>query len=377
MTMRTLTSAAVFSAAMTGATAQPLTIYIGTNTPKTGPSKGIYRTALDPDTGQLAEPVLAAEAKNPSFLEVHPTGRFLYAVSESSPAGSVSAYAIEAPSGNLRLLNQQSTGGAGPCHVNTDHAGNCVFVANYNSGSIAAFPIQPDGSLGERGAFIQHEGSSAHAKRQKDPHAHSVNPSPDDRFVFAADLGIDRIMIYRLDAARAALTPNDPPCATLKPGAGPRHLVFHPGGQFVYVLNEINNTITAFAYDAASGALKEIQTVSSLPESFAGETTAAEIRVHPNGKFLYASNRGHDSVAVYGVDPASGALRLIEHETAGIKTPRNFNLDPSGRFCLVANQGADSVVVFRIAPETGALTPTEQRINIGKPVCIRFLQAVR
>jgi 6-phosphogluconolactonase len=234
-------------------------------------------------------------------------------------------------------------------------------------------PLRPDGRLGEPTGVVQHEGSSVNAARQKGPHAHSVNLSPDDRFVFVADLGIDKIMIYRLDGQGGAITPNDPPFAQLKPGAGPRHFAFHPGGKYAYVINELDCTITAFAYEAASGALKEIQTVPTLPGGFTGSSTCAEIRVHPSGQFLYGSNRGHDSVAVYRVDPARGTLTLVEHETAGIKTPRNFNLDPTGRFCLVANQDGNSIVVFRVDPETGSLEPTGHQIAVSKPVCIRFL----
>ncbi len=353
--------------------AQSVRVYIGTYTGGANGSKGIYRSTLDLQTGELSDPVLAAEARNPSFVEIHPNGRFLYAVSEAGAGGRVFAYAIDAETGDLKLLNEAPSSGSGPCHVNVDHAGKHVLVANYGSGSASAIPIRPDGGIAEPTGVVQHEGSSVNPGRQKGPHAHSVNLSPDDRFVFVADLGIDKIMIYRLDMHKGTLAANDPLFAQVKPGAGPRHFVFHPSGRFAYVINELDSTITAFAYEPASGALKEIQTVPTLPQGFTGSSTCAEIRVHPSGKFLYGSNRGHDSIAVYRIDPAQGTLTFVEHEAAGIKVPRNFNIDPTGTFCLVANQDGNSVVVFRIDQATGVLEPTGHKIAVSKPVCIRFL----
>jgi 6-phosphogluconolactonase len=367
---------AVFSfAALSTATAKSLPVYFGTYTSRgEDSSKGIYRSVLDLETGRLANPVLVAEARNPSFLEIHPDGKFLYAVSESGGAGSVSAYAIDRGTGGLKLLNQQSSGGAGPCHVSIDHAGRNVLVANYGSGSVSVIPIKSDGRLGEPTGFVQHAGSSVNLRRQKGPHAHSINVSPDDRFAFVADLGIDKIMIYRLDVEKGTIVANSPAFAKVKPGAGPRHFAFAPNGKFAYVINELDCTVTAFAYEPASGALTEIQTITTLPNGFDGSNSCAEVRVHPSGKFLYGSNRGHDSIVVYRVDPAKGILTFVEHERADIKTPRNFNIDPMGRFCLVANQGGDSVVVFRIDRETGALEPTGHKVSIARPVCVRFLQ---
>ncbi len=364
-------------AALSTVSAESLPVYFGTYTGPENASKGIYRSVLDLDTGKLAEPALAVEIKNPSFLEIHPNGKFLYAVSEAGGAGTVSAYAIDAQTGNLRFLNQQPSGGSGPCHVNMDRSGKIALVANYGSGSASVIPIKADGTLAEPTAVVQHEGSSVNPNRQKEPHAHSVNLSPDNRFAFVADLGIDKIMIYRLDAEKGTIVPNDPPFARLKPGAGPRHFTFHPNGKFAYVINELACTVTAFTYEPASGALSEIQTIPTLPAGFSGSSSCAEVRVHPSGKFLYGSNRGHDSIAAYRIDPAKGTLTLVEHETADIKTPRNFNIDPTGAFCLVANQGGDSVVVFRIDPQTGDLEPTGHKISVGKPVCIRFLRTSR
>jgi len=371
---------------LTGSTASAewLPVYFGTYTGGANSSKGIYRSALDLETGKLSAPVLAAEARNPSFIEVHPNGKFLYAVSEYGGDGSVSAYAIDtdtrwggaqrSPEGDLKFLNERPSGGAGPCHVSIDYAGKNLLVANYGSGSASVIPIKPDGTLGELTGFAQHYGSGVNTRRQEGPHAHSANVSPDNRFVFVADLGIDKIMIYRLDIEKGTIVANSPSFAKVKPGAGPRHFAFHPNGKFAYVINELDCTVTAFAYESASGALTEIQTITTVADGFDGSNTCAEVRVHPSGKFLYGSNRGHDSIVVYRVDQSNGTLTFVEHETADIKTPRNFNIDPTGKFCLVANQDKDSVVVFRINQETGTLEPTGHKISIAKPVCIRFLK---
>ncbi|MEN6574962.1 MAG: lactonase family protein [Phycisphaerales bacterium] len=365
--------AALSLVVLSAACAQSVRVYIGTYTGPGDSSKGIYRSTLDLQTGELSDPILVAQARNPSFIEVHPSGKSLYAVSEAGESGRVLAYAIDPDTGDLKLLNERPSGGAGPCHVNVDHAGRHVLVANYNSGSASVIPIRPDGGLGEPTGFVQHEGSSVNPGRQKGPHAHSINPSPDDRFVFVADLGLDKVMIYKLDGQTGKIAANDPPFAQVKAGAGPRHFAFHPNGAYAYVINELDSTITAFAYKPAAGSLNEIQTVPTLPSGFSGSSWSAEVRVHPTGKFLYGSNRGHDSIAVYRINPTKGTLTFVEHETAGIKVPRNFNIDSTGRFCLVANQDGDSIVVFRIDPETGSLDPTGHKIAVSKPVCIRFL----
>jgi len=375
MGIKAFISAVCLLSAVSTAYAESLPVYFGTYTGGQNSGKGIYRSVLDLETGELSDPVLVAEARNPSFLEIHPNGKFLYAVSESAGADSVSAFAIDTATGDLKLLNERSSGGAGPCHVSIDHAGKNLLVANYGSGSASAIPIKPDGTLAEPAGFVQHEGSSVNPNRQKEPHAHSINVSPDDRFAFVPDLGIDKIMIYRLDVEKGTIAASSPAFVKTKPGAGPRHFAFHPSGKFAYVINELDCTVTGFAYDAASGTLTEIQTVTTLPQGFDGSNTCAEVQVHPSGRFLYGSNRGHDSIVVYRVDLARGTLTFIEHETADIKTPRNFNIEPTGKFCLVANQGSDSIVVFRIDPETGALEPTGHKIAVPKPVCIRFLPA--
>jgi len=372
--MKAFITAAISVAALSTVYAESLPVYFGTYTSGKNSSKGIYRSVLDTETGELSAPVLAAEAMNPSFIEIHPGGKFLYAVSESGDAGTVSAFAIDPDTGNLKLLNSRPSGGSGPCHVNIDRSTKNVLVTNYGSGSVSVIPIAADGSLAEPTGFVQHEGASVNPQRQNGPHAHSVNLSPDNRFAFVADLGIDKIMIYKLNVDKGTITANDPAFAKVKPGAGPRHFAFGADGRYAYVINEMGGTVTAFSYEPASGTLTEIQSITTLPDDFAGSSSCAEVRVHPSGRFLYGSNRGHDSIAVYRIDPAKGTLTFVEHERADIKTPRNFNIDPTGKFCLVANQDGNSVIVFRIDQKTGALEPTGHKISIGRPVCIRFLQ---
>ena len=374
MRMRAFVAVAFSLVVLSTVFAESFPVYFGTYTGGENSSKGICRSVLTLETGKLSDPVLSAEARNPSFLEIHPNGKFLYAVSEAGGAGSVSAYTIVTDTGKLKLLNKQPSSGAGPCHVSIDHMWKNLLVANYGGGSASVIPIKSDGKLGKPTGFVQHTGSSVNPRRQKGPHAHSINVSPDNRFAFVADLGIDKIMIYKLDIEEGTIVANSPPFAKVKPGAGPRHFTFHPNGKYAYVINELDCTVTAFVYESVSGALKDIQTITTLPNGFNGSNACAEIRVHPSGKFLYGSNRGHDSIVVYRVDLTDGKLTYVEHETADIKTPRNFNIDPTGKFCLVANQGKGSVVVFRINKETGALEPTDHKVSVAKPVCVRFLR---
>ncbi|MBM3859082.1 MAG: hypothetical protein FJ395_05465 [Verrucomicrobia bacterium] len=350
-------------------------VYFGTYT-RTGKSKGIYRSIFNTETGQLGAPELAAETTNPSFVAIHPSRKFLYAVGELSgqKGGAVSAFAIES-SGKLTLLNQQSTVGAGPCHVNVDKTGKHALVANYAGGSVAVLPIETDGRLREASAFVQHVGSSVNLKRQQGPHAHSIFLDAANRFAFVSDLGLDKVMIYQFNATKGTLTPNNPAFATLAPGSGPRHLAFHPNGKFAYVINEMLCTVTAFRYDAKRGALSETQTITTLP---AGETvqqgfSTAEVLVHPNGKFLYGSNRGHDTIAVFKIDASTGKLTPVQHAPTLGNMPRNFNLDPTGKWLLAAHQNSDNVVVFRLDTATGKLTPTGQSIEVGAAVCVKFL----
>lgn len=362
---------AVVSAAA-GSAGAPLFVYIGTYT---GPkSKGIYVSRFDPANGKLAAPELAAETKNPSFLAVHPSGRFLYAVGElenfgGRRGGAVNAFSIERSSGKLTLLNQQPSGGAGPCHVAVDAKGQCALVANYGSGSIAALPIGRDGKLAAPSMTIQHAGSSVNAQRQAGPHAHFITTDPADRFALVCDLGLDQVLVYGLDGAKGSLVANDPPFGRVKAGSGPRHLAFHPTGRWVYVINEMGSSLSAFAWDGKRGALTELQTVSTLPEGYGGQSSCAEVAVHPTGKFVYGSNRGHDSIVVFAVDGRSGKLSYVEHAPTGGKTPRHFAIDPKGEWLLAENQDSGSVVVFRVDGKTGRLSATGEKIEVGSPVC--------
>jgi len=355
---------------------QPYHVYFGTYTG--AKSKGIYCATFDSRSGQLSAPELAAETKSPSFLAVHPGERFLYAVGEATmlggnTSGGVSAFARDPRSGKLTFLNQQPSGGAGPCHLALDRKGQCLLVANYGGGSIAALRVRKDGTLVEPATTIQHAGSSVNPQRQAGPHAHSVTVSPRDRFALTCDLGLDKVLIYNLDARRARLSPNVPPSAAVTPGAGPRHLAFHPDGHLVYVINEISSTLTAFTFDARHGTMSEVQTISTLPSGFTGNSTCAEVQMHPSGKFVYGSNRGHDSIAAFAVEAKSGRLTLLEHQSTGGRTPRHFTLDPTGAWLLAENQASDSVVVFRVDPKTGRLIATGQTVEIPSPVCAVFV----
>ena len=353
-------------------------VYFGTYTG--AKSKGIYVSHFDPATGRLTDPGLAVATASPSFLALHPSRRFLYAAGETSilngkRVGAVAAFSVNAKTGRLTLLDRQSSGGAGPCHVAVDQSGKCLLVANYGDGTIAALPIRADGGLAVPGTVIQHQGSSVNPERQAGPHAHFIIPDPADQFALACDLGLDQVLVYRFDPAKALLVPNDPPFAPVKPGSGPRHLAFHPSGRFVFLSSEMGSTLTAFAYDAKRGALKELQTVSTLPDAFTGNKSGAEVQVHPNGKFVYASNRGHDSIAVFGFDAGNGKLTYVENQATQGKTPRHFAIDPTGQWLLAENQDSDSIVVFRVDAKTGRLSAAGQTISVGAPVCAIFMPA--
>jgi 6-phosphogluconolactonase len=370
-------AAAARSAAPRAATGNWI-MYVGTYTRE--PSKGIYAYRYQSSDGKLTSIGLVAETVNPSFLAIHPNQRFLYAVNEipqyeGQASGSVSAFSIDAATGALKLLNRVSSRGGGPCHVSIDRTGKWLFVANYGGGSVAAYPVHDDGSLGEASAFFQHGGSSVNPQRQSGPHAHDVMPSPDNRVVLAVDLGLDQILTYRLDPATGGLSPGDPPFVKVAAGSGPRHLAFRPDGKFVYALSEILSKVLAFRYDANRGTLQEVQTLSSLPDGFSGSNSTAEIAVHPNAPFVYASNRGHDSIAIFRIDPAKGTLAPVTHVSTQGKTPRNFAIDPTGAHLLAANQNSDTVVDFRIDRKTGGLTPTGTVLQVPSPVCLVFAKA--
>jgi 6-phosphogluconolactonase len=354
-------------------------VYIGTYTERG--SRGIYLAQLDLATGRLQLDGVAAELVNPSFVAIHPSQRFLYAIGEISDfggqkGGAVSALAIEPTSGKLTLLNQKSSRGVGPCHVTVDRSGKFVLVANYGGGSVACLPISADGSLGDATAFVQHEGSSVDPQRQEGPHAHSINVDPANRFAFVADLGLDKVFSYRFDSTGGLLTANDPTCVKLSPGDGPRHFAFHPSGRFAYVINEMHSTVTGFRYDAERGTLEAIGSVKTLPAGFSGSSSTAEVQVHPSGKFLYGSNRGHDSIAVFAIDSDTGKLTPVDHTPTQGKTPRNFGIDPTGHWLLAANQDSGSIVVFGIDQATGKLSPARQAISVPMPVCVKFMPLV-
>lgn len=348
-------------------------VYIGTYTGQK--SQGIYMADFESESGELSAVKLAAATPSPSFLAIHPSKPFLYAVGEGASVGpkkegTVTAFAISQGSGLLKKLNQQLSGGNGPCHVSLDAEGKCVMAANYGSGSVIAFPVGADGGLGTAGSVIQHEGSSIDPKRQSSPHAHHIVADLAGTRAYCCDLGLDKVMIYRV-LGEARLEKNDPPFASVQPGAGPRHLSFHPNGKHAYVINEMSSTITAFHVESPTGALRAFQEASTLPPDFNGDSSCAEIEVHPSGRFLYASNRGHNSVAVFSI-AESGELVPIQHAASGGQTPRFFAVDPTGRWLLAANQDSDNIMVFRLSGSTGMLTATGRSIEVGKPVCLAF-----
>jgi 6-phosphogluconolactonase len=352
--------------------------YVGAYTGP-GRAEGIDVFRVDTASGALSHIQTLAGVDNPSFLALHPERPLLYAANETSetasgPGPGVSAFSIDPASGRLTPLNRQPAHGTSPCYVSLDPSGRYVLVANYGDGSLAVFPLEADGRLGAATDVVRHAGSGPNARRQQGPHAHSVRPDPDGGFILACDLGIDKVLVYRLDAATGRLQPNDPPHAATPPGGGPRHLDFHPGRRFLYVNNEISSSVTAFAYDPSRGALQTIETVPTLPADYAGDNSTAQILVHPQGMAVYVSNRGHDSIAVFGVDQSSGRLTPRGHVSTEGRTPRNVNLDPTGRFLYAANQNTHTIVVFRVDQTTGDLQPTGMVTESKAPVCVVFRQ---
>jgi 6-phosphogluconolactonase len=351
-------------------------IYVGTYT---GPSsKGIYAYRFDAKTGKAEELGLAAETANPSFLTLDPSRSFLYAVNEISNfhgqhTGAISSFRIDPKTGKLTLLNQASSAGAGPCFIALDRTGKHLLAANYEAGSVAVFPILPDGRLGAATSSIQHSGHGADPERQEGPHPHWIGLSANNKFAVTTDLGLDRLFVYRFDPSTGSLGETGATSFSLSPRSGPRHFTFDSTGKFGYLINEMGSTITVFSFDQESGALHEAQTISTLPKDFEGKNDTAEIAIHPNGKFLYGSNRGHDSIAVFAVDQKSGNLTNIERVPSGGVKPRTFEIDPSGSYLFVANQTSNNVVIFRIDRNTGHLTPTGDALDVPSPVCVKFL----
>ena len=352
-----------------------LLIFLGTYTPAGGNSRGVYSVRLDPATGALSEPVFAAAASNPTFLAWRPDGQTLYALTESGavggkPGGALAAFHLNAD-GSLNLLNIEPSGSLNLSHVNIDGSGRTAAVISYGGSQVASFPLAPDGSLGPRASLITHTGPlGPNAKRQDKPHPHSITFSPDNRFIYVCDLGLDRIDQYRFDPASGQLTAVG--ATATVPGAGPRHSKFSADGKFLYVINELNSTVAPYAVDAATGGLTALPAFSTLPGGFTGESICAEIRLSPDGRFVYGSNRGHDSLAVFARDAGTGTLSLVEIVPSGGKHPRNFSLSPDGRWLVCANRDTDNVTVFRVDPATGRLTATGHEAKVPQAVCVLF-----
>jgi 6-phosphogluconolactonase len=362
-------------------------VYVGTYTGGKSQSKGIYLFRLKTDGLEVSQNItlvplgLAAESPSPSFVVPDLKRRLVFAVNEidsfnGQKSGSVSSFSIDPRTGKLTQLSQVSSKGTGPCHLVLDKEGKNVLVANYNSGSVAVLPVAPDGKLGEATAVVQHEGKSINPQRQEGPHAHCVTLDPSNKYAYVCDLGLDKVMIYRFDSAKGMLATNDPPSVSLKPGAGPRHMVFRPDGKFAYVLNELNSTVTPFAFDPETGGLKELESVTTLPGYYDGPNTAAEIAVHPSGKFLYASNRGNETVVLFEIDKDKGTLNWVEEQNTGGKTPRNFGIQPSAKHMAICNQNSDTVLASRIDPGNGRLKPSGVFAKCPSPVCAVFVPPV-
>ncbi len=353
-------------------------MFVGTYT-RAGSSKGIYTFRMD-DSGGMTEVAVAEGISNPSFLAIHPNGKNLYAVAEVAeasgvPGGALYSYEIDHPSGELSLMNQQSTGGPGPCHVSVDATGKYAVVANYAGGSVCMLPVNDDGSLSPSSHFIQHYGGTkVNPQRQEKAHAHSANLSPDNRIVIINDLGMDQLRVYEMDLEAGKLKFNEESSVMSAPGAGPRHFDYHPNGKYAYAINELGCTVTAYNYDAQTGGLSEINTLSTLPEGYDGENTTADVHVSPDGRFVYGSNRGHNTLAIYRIDEADGSIEFVSDQSTGGKTPRNFAIHPEGKFLYAANQDSDSIIQFEIDSASGKLAPIGREIRCPMPVCIKFLQ---
>jgi 6-phosphogluconolactonase len=358
-------------------------VYVGTYTTRaaTGRAVGIYAYWMDPSSGTLTLASKTPRVTNPSYLVIHPSQRYLYSINEvkrmdRQPGGGVSAFAIDPETGALHYLNRQSSHGADPCHVSVDQTGRFLFVANYTSGSIAMYPLQEDGQVAPASDIVQHTGSSVDPERQEGPHAHSITVDPSNRYALVCDLGLDRIVVYRLDLQRGKLLPNDPPYAATAPGAGPRHLDFHPNGHFAYVVNEMAASLGAYSWDRETGKLHEIQTLPALPDAYTGPKSGADVHVHPSGRFVYSSNRGHDSIAEFSIDQSTGKPTSLGWASTQGQTPRGFGIEPTGALLLAANQDSSTIVAFRVNAESGRLTPTGSMSDAPTPVCVKFMTRI-
>jgi 6-phosphogluconolactonase len=380
MNATVLGSVAVAASTLTGCAGEkPDTFRVYFGTSAKDEQRGIYMAELDMKTGTLSDAVRVSKAMRPGFIAIDSSGKHIYATGagstfEGRAPGVVSAFSI-LENGMLADLNSQPSGGAGPTHVSLDPSGNHLLVANYRGASCSVLPIRPDGALAPPSSTRVHTGSSIHPDRQTQAYTHSINTSPDGRFAFAADLGMDKIMIYRFDPTTGKLEPNDPAFTKIEQGGGPRHFTFHPTGKFAYVSLELSNKVTAFTYDTDKGTLNETQTVSTLPEGYRLPNTTAEVITSADGRFLYVSNRGHDSIAIFSIDAETGLLTLLDRESVRGQIPRNFNIDPTGTFLVVANQKTSNVVVFKIDRKTGLIAFTGSEIKVPSPICVRFLAA--
>lgn len=350
-------------------------VYIGGH--ESGPGRGISLATFDTITGVLSKPELVIESEAPSYLQIAANKNYLYACNslekfQGKDEGALSAFKIDRASGHLSLVNQQPSGGVNPCHVSIDGTGHFLFAANYNSGSVIVRRILPDGSIGEETGFDQHSGKGINPERQEGPHAHCIKADPSNRFVLATDLGTDKLMVYRFDDVSGSITPNDPAFAKVSPGLGPRHFTFSPNGNFCYLVDEMGNAVTVFAWDVTKGKLKELQTIGALPADFQGFDKSAEIRVHPSGKFLYCSNRGHNSLTVFSINNATGLLAVVQHVPAMGQSPRNFDFDPSGKWLIVTNHDGNNAVVFSVDQNTGQLKQHGDPVQVHNPFCLQF-----
>ncbi len=370
--MKLMFSAALFFSAMMSFAQQKPYLLVGTYT--SGKSTGIYVYRFDPASG-TAQLVDSVKTSNPSYLAVSPNKKFVYAVNEDAEpgvGGKVTAFSFDKQTGRLAQLNQQRSMGNHPCYVAVDKTGKWVIAGNYSSGTVAVLPVRKDGSLGEAVTTVQHTGSGPNRQRQEGPHVHATVLSPDNRTLFVPDLGTDQVMLYSFDANNGSLRAKSTPAATVSAGSGPRHFDFHPSGKWAYLIQEMAGTITAFRHK--NGSLQSFQTISTLPVGFSKSFSGADIHVSPDGKFLYASNRdSSNTIAVFKIQPSTGRLHLVGHQPVLGKTPRNFNFDPSAHFLLVANQRSDEIVIFRRNPQSGLLRDTGRRIDVGNPVCIKWI----
>ncbi|QCR23608.1 lactonase family protein [Pontibacter sp. SGAir0037] len=353
-------------------------VYIGTYAE--ADSESIFLYSLNPETGELTRVSAAKGGENPSYLALDKDKRFLYAVNETSEyegqeGGAVSAFAVDSATGNLTLLNRQPTLGGAPCHISLDATNKMVLVANYTGGNVASYQVQENGELSAHVSTNKHSGTGPNKERQEAPHAHFIQPGPDNKYAFSVDLGADQIIGYKLDAAKGAITPNNPAIAyAAKPGSGPRHLAFHPNGRYAYAINELNSTMTALAYNSDNGTFSEIQTITTKPEDFTENNQCAAVKVSADGKFLYGSNRGHNSIVVYAIDESTGNLTLVEHVSTGGDWPRDFTIDLTGNILLVANERSNKVVSFKRNKDTGKLTATGHEVEVSKPVCLKVVE---